>query len=366
MAARKRSARGRSENPSTTLIVFMVFFILLSIGLGVGTYTGYAGQKKLREDAESALAKAKSQQNLMEYYKVQALTARAAEGPLAPKTPEVDEANDWVVLMDAFEDGTRWKDEKTRPAMEELIKTLKDEKVLGWNAAEKKFKTTWAAKFKKQDAELRRLEANLAEVTAKKDKAEKELRAQETKYDTHWTELKKKVTDDNDAMLKASRERTEDMKKAFDQNKQLQDQLTAKDAELAKEKRRCGQMAAEKDAKIAELTTKVSMLEKKVAEQANAVAAVSANLQVGDFAGKWEGTLMRGGAVKLEIKAEGTAIWSVPGFTREMVSGVSRLEKQGETYVVPIQNQPVRLYLSPDRRTLRLSGGGVDANLSRK
>src|SRR5438874_490761 len=112
MAARKRS-RGNPENPNTVLVIFMVFFILLSIGLGVGTYYGYAGQKKLEEDAASALKKAKAGRNRSDYYQFQALTARAAMGPLV-KDENIDEPNDWSVLMEGFEDGSKFKEEKTR------------------------------------------------------------------------------------------------------------------------------------------------------------------------------------------------------------------------------------------------------------
>src|SRR5438093_1376025 len=57
MAAKKRSSRSRrpdSTSPNTVLVLFLVFFVLLSIGLGVWGYYGYAGQKELKDKAESA------------------------------------------------------------------------------------------------------------------------------------------------------------------------------------------------------------------------------------------------------------------------------------------------------------------------
>jgi hypothetical protein len=107
-------------------------------------------------------------------------------------------------------------------------------------------------------------------------------------------------------------------------------------------------------------------LTKDLEERIAAQSAVTSTLMVGDFAGKWSGTLMKGGAVDLDIKSDGTAIWSVPGIGSATLSGVSRLEKTGETYAVSIQNQPIRLYMSSDHRTLRLAGGGLDSTLTRK
>ena len=47
MAGLKTPSRKKRENakPNTILIVFLVFFILLSIGLGVWGYYGYAEQE---------------------------------------------------------------------------------------------------------------------------------------------------------------------------------------------------------------------------------------------------------------------------------------------------------------------------------
>jgi hypothetical protein len=107
-------------------------------------------------------------------------------------------------------------------------------------------------------------------------------------------------------------------------------------------------------------------LKKQYDEQEKATAIANQSLQVGDFAGKWSGTLMRGGQVSLDIKSDGTVIWSVPSIARDTETAVSHIEKAGESYVVSIQNQQVRMTLSTDRRTLRLSGGGMDTTLTRK
>jgi len=364
MAARKRSSRkqGNPNNPNTVLVLFMVFFILLSIGLGVGTYYGYAGQKKLEDDAIGARKEAKAARNASEYYKFQALAARGAEGPLF-KDDKTDEANDLAVLMDEFETQSKFKDEATRPAVAELVVRLKKELV--WNPAEKKYSTTWSKKFEKQEAELKRVQADYGTVMAEKKATEEKLRGLQTKYEKDWDAAKASIDKGNAETLAAAKAKTKEMNDAFNENQALSAKLEKAQSELEKVKRLNSKTVLEKNTTIAELIDKVALLNRKLEQQAQAQAVATASLMVGDFAGKWTGTLARGGAVDLDIKADGTAIWSVPGITKETITGVSHLEKAGENYVVSIQNQPVRLYLASDRRTLRLTGA-VEATLNRK
>src|SRR5216684_69704 len=103
MAARKKN-RGNPNNPNTVLVLFMVFFILVSIGLGVMTYYGYAGQDKLKNDAESARKDAKSAWNASDYFRFQAMMGRAAEGGTFAQDEKTDEKNDFGVYIDGFDD----------------------------------------------------------------------------------------------------------------------------------------------------------------------------------------------------------------------------------------------------------------------
>jgi hypothetical protein len=365
MAARKKSSRNRANpnNPNTVLVLFLVFFILVSIGTGVTTYYGYAGQKKLEEDAIGAVRKAKSAQNALDYYKLQALVGRAALGPLV-KDDNTDEYNDFAVYLEGFKDNSKFKDEKTRPAIEELVK--KTEADLGWNPAEKKFTTTWAEKFKKLDADLKKVQADYGTLVAEKKAVDEKLQGLQTKYETHWNKLKEAIDKGNADTLASTKVRTAEMDKAMAMNQELQAKFEKTEEALQKMIKTKDRILTDKNTVVAELTEKINGLTKELEESKAAANVVSSTLMVGDFAGKWAGTLPRGGAVELEVKADGSTIWSVPGVGRDAISGVSRLEKSGENYVVSIQNQPVRLYLANDRRTLRLAGGNVDSSLTRK
>src|SRR3954451_13033178 len=51
---KKPSRRKETTSPNVVLVIFLVFFVLLSIGLGVWGYYGYAGQEKLAAEAKNA------------------------------------------------------------------------------------------------------------------------------------------------------------------------------------------------------------------------------------------------------------------------------------------------------------------------
>src|SRR5258708_398758 len=64
MAGLKSPTKKRDAARPTVLIVFLIFFVLVSIGLGVWGYYGYAGQEKLETAAKSANNEKKTQTNL--------------------------------------------------------------------------------------------------------------------------------------------------------------------------------------------------------------------------------------------------------------------------------------------------------------
>src|SRR5438270_5943564 len=80
-----------SSKPSTVLIVFLVFFILVSIGLGVWGYYGYAGQEKLETAAKNEKKNSQAERDFKDYHLFMEAEARKAIGaPGNPKDPVVD------------------------------------------------------------------------------------------------------------------------------------------------------------------------------------------------------------------------------------------------------------------------------------
>src|ERR1700722_6778656 len=80
MAGLKKKKKEKSTSPNVILVVFLVFFILVSIGLGVWGYYGYAGQQELVDKRKAAEATAKSEKTPAEYYSMLYGDLRQARG----------------------------------------------------------------------------------------------------------------------------------------------------------------------------------------------------------------------------------------------------------------------------------------------
>src|ERR1700745_966332 len=109
---KKPSRRKETTSPNVVLVIFLVFFVLLSIGLGVFAYYGYAGQERADKLAKDAGVKEKAAAKGQAYYRVMFDTLAAATG--APVLSE-DEKKGWAADFEEFskEDGSKFKDEPT-------------------------------------------------------------------------------------------------------------------------------------------------------------------------------------------------------------------------------------------------------------
>src|SRR5579864_8642076 len=118
MAGLKKPVKKRdTTSPNTPLVLFLVFFVLLSIGLGVWGYYGYDGQNKLTQDVISEKKLTAGAHLGEEYAKFIAFDTRTALGhPLVEDEPAF-----YKSAMDANVLGTKFKDEKTRAAIEKMI-----------------------------------------------------------------------------------------------------------------------------------------------------------------------------------------------------------------------------------------------------
>jgi hypothetical protein len=93
-----------SSKPSPVLVIFLVFFILLSIGLGIWGYYGYAGQEKLLTTAKEEKKKTQEEKEYKDYHLFMESEARMAIGsPGNPKEPVVD-ADDAVFVAQTREE----------------------------------------------------------------------------------------------------------------------------------------------------------------------------------------------------------------------------------------------------------------------
>src|SRR5439155_21824205 len=127
------------------LVLFLVFFVLLSIGLGVWGYYGYAGQKELKDKAESAeraknaAIKAERFANL---FSREARVQLVGRDGLFREEGGFDEGVSYDADRDEFTkdpDGGLFTGEKNKKQLQELIERAEKE-LGGWNKDDKKYR----------------------------------------------------------------------------------------------------------------------------------------------------------------------------------------------------------------------------------
>src|SRR5207249_155080 len=118
-------------------VIFLVFFILLAIGLGVWGYYGYSGQDKLkteRKAAEDSKAAANLGERVARY---RAQLTNVAQGlDMDPEDQKDFQANHDAYLKNEFD-----KDVINKPMIAKMLDKYKADGV--WDDPGKKFTTTY-------------------------------------------------------------------------------------------------------------------------------------------------------------------------------------------------------------------------------
>jgi hypothetical protein len=128
--------RGRESN--TGLVVTLVFFIILSVGLGVATYYGFAGQAALTTEKTTAVADVKDLKAQRDWYQFQAWTYRTYLGQTEGFDKALDAADKSAtpttvdttlkVYRDQFDQNQLGKDSPDRATVANVIKKIESAK----------------------------------------------------------------------------------------------------------------------------------------------------------------------------------------------------------------------------------------------
>jgi len=211
MAAKKQE----QKETSTPLIITMIFFILLSIGLGVATYYGFAEQTALKDAKKKSDNETKKANDERDFYKFQAWVLRKYIGvPFegAPAEADAQEAKD--KLKSGAEDtvasgkgklasgkfGDNLSEEKKREVTElQLLLAQRVEakdKCGAWDVNGNVPATTYEAQLaaeRKKIADLELAMGNLKTELEKEQKARQaatdSLKATQDAYDTKFKDL---------------------------------------------------------------------------------------------------------------------------------------------------------------------------------
>ena len=209
---RKPVRRKDPSKPSTALILFLVFFIVLSLGLGVWGYYGYAGQEELRTKAKNAKATSDAGNLVAEYWEYLAYEARLATGgdPLTPA-----EMDRWAIARAEFnKDGGKFSKETTKPAMDKWVKDILRDK-LGVDKDANAYPTNYSESLTKAEKDLKAAKATLAAKLTELDAANKRF----AELDKNQKASAKKNADDikkgNEDALAAARKKSEEAEEAL-------------------------------------------------------------------------------------------------------------------------------------------------------
>jgi hypothetical protein len=254
----KSKSQGESKQG---LIITLVFFILATIGLGVATYYGFAGQEALEKAAKEEVNKAKVFQDDRNWYKFQAKMFRSYLGQaetlegvetLGTEKEQFDrgtmkggkDKDDVTKVLKALEEKYHWEGNKAKETAESVINALnaKRETLANRNLQLEKEISNAKKELAKRDDEL---------LAARKD-FDKNLKDLEAKYTAEFTKSdanRLQLIKDFDAYKVA---RVKDQTDA----EAKQNQLNAEINKLKKDIAFLNKSVKEKEATIAAFETK--------------------------------------------------------------------------------------------------------------
>jgi hypothetical protein len=247
MAGLKKQRKEKSTSPNVVLVVFLVFFFLLTIGLGIWGYYAYAGQDILRKEASSARAAATGANLGKEYYFMLYGDLRLALGDTIDpaEQDQFDTARESFLLPDFG----KFKDEKTKDAAKKLMDDLKEQL-----AKKGKGKTDFRKELKAAQDEATTWKGKTAAELAKNERMEELTKRLTAKQDEFFEKTSDRIAQDNAGQLKIVKEQSENFIKATAQNKELI-------AQLEEEGKKLEEVKEDHDKALKKLNAKIKKLE---------------------------------------------------------------------------------------------------------
>jgi hypothetical protein len=226
MAGLKSPSRKKRDasKPGTVLIVFLVFFILLSIGLGVWGYYGYAEQDKLRNETKNAKISEKAKDDFAKFNQYLAYQSLAAIGGAGnPKDVVIDQTDLEPfnnVRAEVLRDNGLYQKERTLEKFKQHLGAFKtdlgdfDEKASKYPTTYREKTIALAAELQEKKTLLSTKEDELKALTAK-------FQDLQNKTEEKWTAALAEIKKGNNESLKAAQDKTKEMANQFELNRQL-------------------------------------------------------------------------------------------------------------------------------------------------
>jgi hypothetical protein len=239
--ARKRASSGDSSSPNKALVVFLVLFILISMGLGGWVYSIFGERRKYEEDARKAKADVTLAKEAEGWWKLQALELRAMLGDPILRDDKTDEHKDWRLLREEFvegaskmKDGSKYKDMKEKDAIKKWIETAVAD--LRWNSTGYAYATNYRAEKDMWRKEAEKYRSDAAAQMLKLKEAEEKNRVRDSVAAEFRKQDLAEIRDHAAKATKMVKSNTDTMEEAIKQNKVLREKMI-EDAKKAEEEK---------------------------------------------------------------------------------------------------------------------------------
>jgi hypothetical protein len=218
---KKPARRGDSTSPNTVLVIFLVFFVLATLGVGGWAWSLNNERHKWSKEAKDEKDKTTGLQKAIDWYKFQSYDARAALGDPAFKDDKSDEYNTLKLFHEALDDqNSKFKEEKDFEPVRQLI--AKNRKELEWKGDVAQYKSNYRTRLAEAGDALKNLQGQLDAEKPKTRLAEEKFRSLFKEYDKIRTELTKLTTEGNASTLAAATKRSEEMDEQIKRNQNLE------------------------------------------------------------------------------------------------------------------------------------------------
>jgi hypothetical protein len=244
--ARKRSVRsqGGSTSPNKVLVVFLVLFILATLGLGGWVYSIFGERHKWEASAKEALNKEKAAKKAEDWALLQSYELRNMLGDPSLQDDKSSEFVQWQSLHDDFiaeeggqpkiKEGNKFDAEKDKDAFFKMVVNARN--YLGWNAQTHRYTATYQGKIKAalDDAATQRA-GRYAELT-KQVAQENQVRSLQKGYEKDRAAQMAKIEEGNAEALKAAKEKTKTMTALIAENADQREKLDKLDKQYQADK----------------------------------------------------------------------------------------------------------------------------------
>jgi hypothetical protein len=260
MAGLKKSSKKDAGNPNTALVIALIFFIVLSIGLGVFAYFGYDGQENLRNQARIAKKDKQTVEEQRNNYALVAIEALIAEGhdlDPAQKSTYLDVKNLLISSPDKF-------NEIKKPIIDaffaEHAANLK-----GYNANDAKYESNYKAELKRANEEAKAAQTKL-------DALQKEYTTFKSNYDAFLAKYEKGGQTMNENIQQGNRDALEAALKTNAKFPELQKMVEKWEDDRKKQSDDFNDETQKLLGRIARLNIQITDLEKRLNDRATGTA----------------------------------------------------------------------------------------------